>query len=471
MKVLRNMNKTLFKKKPFLLLRFFVVALIFTFLFFFYKDAWDTRQERGIKYGNALDEAKEENYQNAIDILEELGDYKGAKKDIEYFEALLLFNNENFDEAIEKFAKLGEYRDSEKYLSTAKAAQVKKISYNEACRYFAEGFYTQAYKMFLELGDYKDSLRLSNESVNRWRIKSANTGNTISAGVLQSLGLNKSGTVEFAAKYFDERQQIRNWKDVASVTAGSYFCAALKKDGTVEIAKYQRDYPYSIDISDWKDIVSISMGDQFIVGLKRDGSVIPAGIDGYGETEVSDWKDIVDIDTGWQHTAGLDKNGVIYIAGKNAKILQEEIACRADEWTDLIAVAIGGSTGSNTYGTGHIVGLKEDGRAVAVGDNTYHQCDVTGSEWHDIIAISAGDYHTVALRKDGKVLTTPDGPNNKGASDEIASWENIVAVSAGYGFTLGLTADGNVKSAGNRDDGQRDGVDLWRNIETNATVS
>ena len=69
------------------------------------------------------------------------------------------------------------------------------------------------------------------------------------------------------------------------------------------------------------------------------------------------------------------------------------------------------------------------------------------------------------------MLTTPDGPNNKGAYDEITSWENIVAVSAGYGFTLELTADGNVKSAGNCDDGQRDGIGFWENIEINATVS
>lgn len=466
------MIKRLLRKRPFALLFFSIVGpLLIVFLFFFYKSAWDVRLERELQYENAWAEVQNENYQDAIDILKGLGDYQGVKKDISYLEALLLFNDEKFDEAIEKFTELGEYRDSKEYLSNTEEAKAKKASYNEACSFYAEESYAQAYKIFYELGDYKESLRLAEESVTRWRIKLANTGNTISAGVIQSGGLTESGTVEFVARYFDERQKIKNWRDVVSVAAGSYFFAALKKDGTVEIAKYLHNYAYPIDVSKWTDIVSISMGDQFIVGLKRDGTVVAAGIDGYGETNVSSWKDIVDIDTGWQHTVGLDKYGNVYVAGKNAKELQEEIACKANEWSNLTAIAIGGSTGSGTHGDGHIVGLKQDGSVVAVGDNEFNQCNVTGSEWHDIIAISAGAYHTIALRNDGKVLTTQDKSDFAESYNEITAWKNIVAVSAGYGFTLALTENGNVKSAGNHDDGQREGVNLWENIEKNATVS
>ena len=39
------------------------------------------------------------------------------------------------------------------------------------------------------------------------------------------------------------------------------------------------------------------------------------------------------------------------------------------------------------------VGLKTDGTVVAVGQNEYGQCDV--SEWTDIVAVAAGDFHTV----------------------------------------------------------------------------
>ena len=56
------------------------------------------------------------------------------------------------------------------------------------------------------------------------------------------------------------------------------------------------------------------------------------------------------------------------------------------------------------------MGLKTDGTVVAVGN------DDSGieyiSDWTDIVAISAGDYHTVGLKSDGTILCT--GSNQYG---------------------------------------------------------
>ena len=41
---------------------------------------------------------------------------------------------------------------------------------------------------------------------------------------------------------------------------------------------------------------------------------------------------------------------------------------------------------------------------LAVGNNDYVQCDV--ADWRDIVAVSAGDYHTVGLKSDGTVVAT-----------------------------------------------------------------
>lgn len=54
------------------------------------------------------------------------------------------------------------------------------------------------------------------------------------------------------------------------------------------------------------------------------------------------------------------------------------------DWKDVISVSAGGW---------HDVGLKSDGKVVVTGDNTYGQCNT--SLWTDIKAISAGDRHTV----------------------------------------------------------------------------
>ena len=57
---------------------------------------------------------------------------------------------------------------------------------------------------------------------------------------------------------------------------------------------------------------------------------------------------------------------------------------------------------------------------VTVGDNKYGQCDVSG--WKDIVAISAGDYHTVGLKSDGTVVAV--GRNEKGQCN-VSDWTGI----------------------------------------------
>ena len=78
-------------------------------------------------------------------------------------------------------------------------------------------------------------------------------------------------------------------------------------------------------------------------------------------------------------------------------------------WSDIIAVSAGDD---------HTVGLKRDGTVAAVGDNDDGQCDVSG--WSDIIAVSAGYYHTVGLKRDGTVVAV--GRNGYGQCD-VSGWE------------------------------------------------
>ena len=103
---------------------------------------------------------------------------------------------------------------------------------------------------------------------------------------------------------------------------------------------------------------------------------------------------------------------------------------KLENWTDIIAISAGNS---------YCLGLKKDGTVVAVGNNTYNQCDV--DNWTDIIALSAGGSHSLGLKSDGTVLTT-----NQQA--DVEKWENIVSISAGNSYSLGLQSDGNVIAAG-----------------------
>ena len=88
----------------------------------------------------------------------------------------------------------------------------------------------------------------------------------------------------------------------------------------------------------------------------------------------------------------------------------------------------------------------------------YSQCDV--DSWSDIVAVAAGEVHTVGLRSDGTVVVAGD---NVWGECNVDGWTDIVAVAAGWGHTVGLRSDGTVVATGWNDAGQCD-VSDWKNI-------
>jgi alpha-tubulin suppressor-like RCC1 family protein len=90
-----------------------------------------------------------------------------------------------------------------------------------------------------------------------------------------------------------------------------------------------------------------------------------------------------------------------------------------------------------TGGGWHTVGVKSDGTVVAVGDNTYGQCDV--GNWTDIIQVAADGRHTVGLKSDGTVVAV--GMNYDGQCN-VGGWTDIIQVAAGNCHTVGLKDDG-----------------------------
>ena len=96
-------------------------------------------------------------------------------------------------------------------------------------------------------------------------------------------------------------------------------------------------------------------------------------------------------------------------------------------------------------GGGHTVGLRSDGKVVAVGHNGFGQCDV--NDWTGITAVACADAHTVGLRADGTVVAV--GDNHFGQCN-LDGWEqkNIVALCCGGAYTIGICADGRAVATG-----------------------
>jgi alpha-tubulin suppressor-like RCC1 family protein len=98
---------------------------------------------------------------------------------------------------------------------------------------------------------------------------------------------------------------------------------------------------------------------------------------------------------------------------------------------------------------------------IAWGDNESGQTNVpTGLT--NAVAVSAGDFYSVALRSDGTLSTW--GDSLSGTASFAASLTNIVAVSAGLYHCLALTGDGRVVGWGDNQYGEVSTPAGWSNI-------
>lgn len=458
------------KRKIILLL---VVILLLTLLFW---NADAVRRNREAVYDIAMGEFSDGDYQDAIDTLSPISEFKDSQKHILYSRAMILFANKEYEEAGELFSQLSGFLDSDYYKAQCVVLQenIEKLQENNQAAYtvaidsFHQQKYVEALAVFEELGEFEDSTEMAEICKNQIRMRSYS--NTISAGIRYSAAVSTGETAYFSGEGFEGESDMGTWTDIVSICAKGHIVIGLKSDGTVVTAG--NIDKYRIDTSMWRDIVAVEAGQQYVVGLRADGTLTAQGHNGDGQTDIDgdEWHNIVSIACGWRHTVGLDANGKIHITGYDSANQLAQIERNQSEWTDIVAISAGG--GSNESGKrGHTVALRRDGTAVAVGDNSHGQCNVYGEEWTNLVAISAGDDHTVGLRADGTVVTTqtPQKPSDLGAT--IADWKNVVAISAGYEFTLALVEDSTngrsiqytVVGDGNENDGQRN-TGSWSSV-------
>jgi alpha-tubulin suppressor-like RCC1 family protein len=168
--------------------------------------------------------------------------------------------------------------------------------------------------------------------------------------------------------------------------------------------------------------------------------------DNYSITANFQRKYIPMVDGGCWHTLGLKSDGTVLAVGYNSYG-----QCDVGNWTDIIQVDGGGE---------HTVGLKSDGTVVAVGYNGYGQCNV--GDWTGIIQVVAGRQHTVGLKSDGTVVAVG---LNEYRQCNVGNWTDIIQVAAGANswHTVGLKSDGTVVAVGGNWDGECDVAD-WAGI-------
>ena len=215
------------RQKSTQILRIIVIAigiiLSAVCLSLFYLEAYNTGIQLTDKYNQALVEMDEDNFQEAIDILRNLGDFQDSRWFLseaeEWIEIKSLINAGEYEAAQAKISELKAVADGEKSsedrIKKAEDSVQMEItlseSYNAAKEFYNKKEYMEALQIFDKLDNYNDSKEMASEC--RDTLKQLTLSNTISAGVRCSAAIGKNGKVYFAANAFTDKSEIQSWND------------------------------------------------------------------------------------------------------------------------------------------------------------------------------------------------------------------------------------------------------------------
>ena len=109
---------------------------------------------KNTKYTEAMSLYANEDWEQAIEIFTELGDYEDSQNMVlkcYYYKAKELAENGDYENAIDIFTELGNYEDSQD--------MAKECLYNQAICLIGKKDYQGAINIYSKLGDYKDSVQ------------------------------------------------------------------------------------------------------------------------------------------------------------------------------------------------------------------------------------------------------------------------------------------------------------------------
>jgi hypothetical protein len=222
-----------------------------------------------------------------------------------------------------------------------------------------------------------------------------------------------------------ERDIPVDLSDARAISVGPWRSAlALKADGTV-VAWGEDDNGDTRVPPRLSGVVAISAGPNYSLALEGNGTVVgwgnaavPAGLSG-----------VMAISAGPNYSLALERDGTVVAWGA---------ADRRASPSGIVAVSAGGEG----------LGLRSDGTVVAlVGPVSDVPAGLT-----EVVAISAGGHHSLALRRDGTVVAW--GDNSHGQTRVPSGLSDVIAISAGNDFSLALKRNGTVLGWGNNQDGQ-----------------
>ncbi|MDR2151307.1 MAG: hypothetical protein LBO72_00650 [Helicobacteraceae bacterium] len=221
---------------------------------------------------------------------------------------------------------------------------------------------------------------------------------------------------------------------------GAAFASGLNNFGQLGLGDAKnRDKFERITSLASRKVVAIAAGADHAIALDSEGRVYAAGLNNFGQLGLGDAKDrdrfelvtsladrkIVAIAAGYDHSFAIDETGAAFASGWNArgqlglgdaKDRSEFVAIGSLSAKKIVAIAAGDH---------HSVALDSEGRVYTAGFGIHGQLgldeelrsavfvEALGLNGAKIAAIAAGGFHTFALDSDGKMWAT--GFNGGGA--------------------------------------------------------
>lgn len=232
--------------------------------------------------------------------------------------------------------------------------------------------------------------------------------------------------------------------NLIALAAGARYALALRSDGTIV---YWGESCVVTPVS-LTNVVRIAAGDLHSLILRDDGTLVIWGDNTAGQLNVpAGLSNIVEIAAGATHSLALCADGTVSAWGRN---FRGETNVPAG-LSDVIAVAAGGMNS---------LALRRDGTVVGWGALSPVPLQAT-----NVIAIAAGFGHAVALRSDGSVIVWGSTSANSGLNVNLGcgfysvsgsltaqtnlitippAATNIVAITSGRHHILALRSDGEV---------------------------
>lgn len=248
----------------------------------------------------------------------------------------------------------------------------------------------------------------------------------VALGTSHGVALLPDGTVfSWPGSTFAEIRTPTDLRDVVSVAAGANFNLALRADGSLRA--WGRPDGGSLNIpSGLQRVVAIAASGQYAVALQENGIPVTWGTVSSGRTNVpTTATDVISISTRSGHILGLRRNGTAVSWGPTAPV---NIPASVSNLVAISAVQRGG------------IGLRSDRRLVVWGT-----APVPPINTEDVVQLSAGGSHAVAVRSNGSLLAW--GSNARGQSSIPNGLTNIVSISTGSEASLALTRSPVIRAA------------------------